>query len=136
MTVTATSFRSVFREFKDPQLFDDSVVGFWITTATDSSNGPALLDPTRWGPQLDLGVMLYVAHNLAIGADEQASAAVGGALGRVQGPVTAKAVDKVSGSYDATRVTFEDAPYWNLTKYGIRFLQLARMIGAGGIYIS
>jgi hypothetical protein len=113
MTVTSASFRQVFREFKDPTLYDESIVDFWINLATDASLGPALLPPERWGNLLDLGVMLFTAHHLSLGQMDAATAAIGGTPGQLKGPVTSKAVDKISASYEATRVTFEDAPFWN-----------------------
>jgi len=136
VTVTTSSFRSVFKEFKDPGVYDDPTVLFWVNLATDTTNGPAMLDPTRWGNLLDLGVMLFTAHHLALGAVDQATAAIGGIPGQLKGPVTAKAVDKVSASYEATRVSFEDAPFWNQTSYGVRFLYYARMVGAGGVHVQ
>lgn len=136
MTVTAASFRQVFREFRDVNLYDDNVIGFWVNLATDTSAGPALLNPARWGNLLDLGTMLFAAHHMALGAADQAMANVGGVPGQLKGPVTSKSVDKVAASYEASRVTFDDAPFWNQTSYGIRFLNYSRMVGAGGVYVQ
>ena len=136
MTVTAASFRQTFKEFRDSNTYDDNAIGFWINLATDTTQGPALLDPTRWGNLLDLGVSLFTAHHLAISQDDIAMTGIGGTPGQNKGPVTAKAVDKVSASYEATRVTFEDAPFWNQTRYGVRFLYYARLTGAGGVHVQ
>jgi hypothetical protein len=136
MTVTVALFRQVFREFRDIQIYDDGLVNFWVNLATNATNGPALLNPDRWGNMLDLGVMLFTAHHLALGQMDQQTAGVGGVPGQLKGPVTSKTVDKISASYEATRVTFEDAPFWNQTSYGIRFLNYARMVGAGGVHVQ
>ena len=76
-----------------------------------------------------------MAHNLALAAGNQLAAMVGGAPGQIKGPVTSKSVDKVSVGYDSGAVALQDGGFFNLTTYGIQFLQLARMVGTGGIQL-
>ncbi|KAF1069148.1 MAG: hypothetical protein GAK45_01169 [Pseudomonas citronellolis] len=125
----AAKFRQDFSEFVDPDKYPDSVVNFWLSLAS------VTLPADRWCDYLDAGIELFTAHNLALAAGNQATAAVGGTPGQVKGPLTAKAVDKVSAGYDSGAATLEDGGFFNLTTYGIQFLQLARMIGSGGIQL-
>lgn len=129
MSFAPSTFRQQFPEFHDPKLYSDIVIGLW------SGAAGSLMDPTRWGANLDLGTSLFVAHHLAMAARDKAAADAGGVPGQAQGVLTAKAVDKVSASYDAGSISLTDQGFWGMTSYGIRFLTLARMMGAGGIQI-
>ena len=130
MSVTPASFRQTFPEFKDAGVYTDIQITAYTTLAGN------LLDPVRWGVILDYGTSLYVAHRLALSRRDQLTQRVGGVPGEVKGPATAKSVDKVSGSFDSASVTLEDQGQWNLTRYGIEFMQLARQFGSGGMQIS
>lgn len=125
----ATQFRLDFPEFADETRYKDSAVNFWLGIAEKT------LPPDRWCDYLDVGLELFVAHNLALADQRLAAAEVGGTPGQVKGPMTSKAVDKVSAGYDSGAVTLDDGGFFNLTTYGIQFLQLARMIGSGGIQL-
>lgn len=127
--VDAAKFRADFPEFSDATKYPNAIVNFWLDLAGKT------LPPDRWCDYLDAGTELFVAHNLALAAKNQASAAVGGVPGEVKGPLTGKSVDKVSASYDAGSVAIKDGGFFNLTTYGIQFLQLSRMIGSGGIQL-
>lgn len=123
----ATQFRTDFPEFTDTTLYPTSTVTFWLSVASMS------LPSDRWGVWLDLGQELFTAHHLVLSAQSVADASLGITPGGVDGPATAKAVDKVSVSMDAAAVTLEDGGFWNMTRYGIQLLQFARMCGSGGI---
>jgi len=125
----AARFRTDFPEFSDTTNYPDSAVNLWLNL------GEKTLAPDRWCDYLDLGLELFIAHNLAIAAGNQLAAAVGGAPGQVKGPLTSKSVDKVSAGYDSGAVALQDGGFFNLTTYGIRYLQLARMVGTGGIQL-
>lgn len=125
----AATFRQDFPEFASETIYPGSQVDFYLRVAEK------LLPVNRWGEMLPYAVELFVAHHLAIGRQNEQTAAVGAAPGAVKGPATSKAVDKVSVAYDAGAVALEDGGFWNLTIYGIRFLQLARLFGAGGIQL-
>lgn len=125
----ATKFRQDFPEFADATKYPDSAVNLWLDLASKT------LPADRWCDYLDIGMELFAAHNLALAAGNQATAAVGGAPGQVKGPLTSKAVDKVSAGYDSGAATIEEGGFFNLTTYGIQFLQLARMVGTGGIQL-
>lgn len=125
----AAQFRSDFPEFTDTSKYPDSAVNLWL------SLGEKTLAPDRWCDYLDLGLELFIAHNLAIAAGNQLAATVGGTPGQVKGPLTSKSVDKVSAGYDTGAVALQDGGFFNLTTYGIQYLQLARMVGTGGIQL-
>ncbi|SRR5258708_36069694 len=123
------TFRADFPEFGSAPNFPDAGVTFWLTL------GGKLLDPCRWGNLLDQGLELFVAHNLVLERQAQKSAATGAAPGVPTGPVSAKGVDKVNISYDTTAAMEPDAGHWNLTIYGVRYVRLVNMVGAGGMQL-
>ncbi|TJZ75585.1 DUF4054 domain-containing protein [Chitiniphilus eburneus] len=125
----AQQFRTDFPEFANTSTYPTATVDFWLSLAEK------MLPPDRWCDLWGHGLELFTAHHLALGAANQRAAAVGGIPGQVKGPATSKAVDKVSAGYDSGAVTLTDGGFWNLTTYGIEFLQLARMVGAGGIQL-
>ncbi|WP_427183534.1 DUF4054 domain-containing protein [Bordetella bronchialis] len=122
-------FRQDFPEFADETAYPDAEVTFFSGLAEQ------LLPECRWGTVWTYAVELFTAHQLVVARRNQQTAGAGGAPGAVSGPTTAKAVDKVSVSYDAAAVTLEDGGFWNMSSYGIQLLQLARMFGAGGIQL-
>ena len=122
----AVTFKTTFPEFSTTA---DATVTFFIGLAGQ------LLNVDRWADMLDYGTGLFVAHHLAIARNDQATAASGGTPGQAKGVVTSKSVDKVSVSYDGGLGAYEGAGFWNQTNYGIRFYQLARLVGAGGLQI-
>ena len=89
----------------------------------------------RGGKVLRGGAELLGAPNRVLQGGDSADGAAGGEPGEVTGPATAKWVDKVSVGYDAQSVALTDGGFWNMSSYGIQFLQLARMIGTGGIQL-
>lgn len=125
----ATQFRQDFPEFADTTKYPDSAVNLWLALASKT------LAEDRWCDYLDIGTELFVAHNLALAAGNQLAASTGGAPGQIKGPVTSKSVDKVSVGYDSGAVALQDGGFFNLTTYGIQFLQYARMVGTGGIQL-
>ncbi|MBU9552441.1 DUF4054 domain-containing protein [Burkholderia multivorans] len=124
-----SQFRQSFPEFNDTTTYPDSLVQFWMTVAV------SLVNAERWGELTDLGIALVTAHHLALAVKDQKMAAVGGVPGQVTGPQSSKAVDKVSASYDTSAVAIKDGGFWNATMYGVRYLSLAMMMGAGGMQL-
>lgn len=122
-------FRQTFPEFGDDTRYPDAVVQIWLTVAK------SLVNPLRWCELTDIGVGFVTAHHLALAVRNQKTAAVGGVPGAVAAPQSSKSVDKVSASYDTSAVTLDSAGFWNSTSYGIEYLTLARMMGAGGLQV-
>ena len=127
--MTPADFRTDFPEFTDSTKYTDASIEFWMGIAV------SFVNPGRWSVLTDLGVALVTAHHLVMGQRDQVAAAVGGAPGEVKGPTASKSVDKVSVSYDTGAVALSDAGFWNLTTYGVRFMTIARAMGAGGMQL-
>lgn len=130
MTVTANSFRRDFVEFSESSKYPDSLVDFYLAIAVK------MLNASRWGTMLDVGVELFTAHNLTlerIALDEMDN---GGVPGITKGPISSQSVDKSSVSFDVAAAAELDAGHWNETIYGKRFIRIARMMGAGPVQIG
>lgn len=123
------TFRQNFPEFANTTTYPDPQVDFWLTIAT------SMVNPSAWAELTDLGIQLFTAHNLVQSATAAKAAAVGGALGQSASVLASKTVDKVSASYDTGATTIDGAGNWNATGYGVRYLQLALMMGAGGLQL-
>jgi len=130
MTVTPTQLRSDFPEFNDPTRYPDSLIQTWLTVAA------SLVNADRWVELTNIGIELVTAHHLVLSVRDQTAATVGGVPGIMTGPTSAKAVDKVSTSYNTGAAALDGGGFWNLTSYGVRYLSLARMFGAGGLQIN
>lgn len=131
MTVTAATFREHFPEFSDETPYPDAQISYWITVAG------LLLNVQRWSTILDLGTELFVAHQMVLERQAQRAATAGGMPGTQIGIVSSKSVDKVSVSYEVNGAGLDpSAGHWNLTTYGMRFIQLSRMMGAGPIHVG
>lgn len=123
-----TAFREAFPQFADTTAYPDAR----LTAA--ASFVESMLPQCRWGAGWDYACMLYLAHLLVITGPSGAGGG-GTSGGGVTGPVTAKAVDKVSVSYDAGAVTYDGQAFWNMSRYGIQLFQLIQMFGAGPIQV-
>lgn len=124
MAFTHSDFVAAFPEFANTAKYPQASFTFWQAVAALRMNA------CRWGELLDFGAQLFIAHNMRESAQNAAS---GGALaGAIQGPVTAKTIDKLSKSQDPAAVTIADAGDWNATNYGVRYYQMAQTIGSGG----
>lgn len=130
MTVTAAQFRVNFPEFSDVAKYSDPEVGFWLGLSL------LLLNPDRWGNALDYGLQLFVAHNLSLQFDSKMAAASGQNPGKVVGNLTSGSVDKVSYSRDTAAVMDPKHGHWNLSTYGLRYIRLVMMMGAGPVYVG
>lgn len=125
-----TDFRAAFPAFADTTKYPDASIQFWLTWA------PNLLNADRWGPLLDLGVQLFVAHNLSIDGPAVAAGGAAGNPGSVVGPQSEGHVDKVGYSRDASVAMLPGAGHWNLSTYGLRYKQLVALVGAGPIQVG
>lgn len=130
MAVDYTAFVGNFPEFADAAQFSQAEVTFWLTLATK------LQDLGRWGDLYDFGQQLFTAHNLVLQGQATQAASVGGAIGLVQGAVTGGTVDKTSYTRDPGAAMDPKSGHWNLTTYGLRYIALVRMIGAGPVQIG
>lgn len=130
MTVTVESFRAAYDEFSDPADYSDTMINGVLTT------GALLMNAQRWGNLFDLGLSLRSAHFLALRRRSMLSAQGGGVPGIGMGVINSKSVDKVRIGFDVKAGTLDGEGQWNLTVYGIEYIQLAEMVGMGGVQIS
>lgn len=150
--LNVAQFRMDFPEFSNAEVYTPHQVQFYLNLAEN------FLVKGRWGisayeaPNLwpnppptapavklktyDYGCELFTAHHIAMEAQQQAAADSGGDPGEATGPVNNKSVDKVSIGFDTASAAEKDGGFWNYTKYGQRFLRLAKMMGAGPIYLG
>lgn len=128
--VDPASFREAFPAFADITKYPDAEVQFWINLGYQlTANG------FRWGDLQSYGVQLFVAHNLALEAMSTGSGG-GGTPGAVVGPLTSGAVDKVSYARNPTAAMDPKNGHWNLTTYGLRYIRLVNMVGAGPVQVG
>lgn len=127
--LTESSFRENMPMFADIKAYPSSQFNLYLKL------GVKLLPERRWDDLLDEGLTFYIAHYLTLYKRAMNASLVGADTGKVVGNETSKSVDSVSKSMDVSGVTLDDAGHWNQTTWGIQFLQLARMVGAGGVQL-
>lgn len=128
--LSVSQFRAEFPTFADATVYSDEQVAFWVNQAVNFSP----IDQTRWGQYYEIGLRLFVAHNLALEQMAQIQGSRGGApVGA--GVPSSKSVGPVSVSYDVEFGTETDAGSYSLTTWGNRFLRLLRMAGSGPIQL-
>lgn len=130
MAATETDFRGTFPAFKDATKFPAPQVSFYLTM------GYKLHNADRWGDCLDFGVMLWAAHNMTLDYESQRMIAAGQNPGTVRGAVTSMSADGVSWARDASSAMNPAAGHWNLSQYGLRWLNLMSLMGAGPLQIG
>lgn len=126
MAFAYSDFIAAFPEFSDAAKYPQASFTFWQGIAA------LRLRADRWCKLLDHGSMLFIAHNLVVQRRNAAAAAKGKTVGSIEGPTTAKSIDKLSKSQDTSAVTLAEAGDWNASTYGVQFWQLAQMVGSGG----
>lgn len=138
MAVTVSDFRGDFPEFFDGNLYPDPQIDFWIEMA-------GLLMGGRWPDShpngerrsiRDFGIELFIAHNIVLERQAQATAARGGTPGISRGPISSEAAGGASVSYDTTSGLNPEDGHWNLTTYGTRLMSLVKLIGMGPIQVG
>jgi len=105
------------------------MLDFWSGIAAE------LVSVSKWGGLYNQGIALFVAHNLVLQRKNLLAAQGGGATGASTGMLASKAVGRVSVGYDNSNVALDNGGQWNLTTYGMQYLQLALMIGVGGVQL-
>jgi hypothetical protein len=130
MTVTVASFRAAFPAFANDTTYPVPEIEFWLALAL------LLLNAARWSTLLDYGQQLFVAHNLSLEYNAKKAALTGQNPGVVVGAVTGGSVDKVSYQRDPGSAMDPKNGHWNLSIYGIRYIALARQIGAGPVHVG
>lgn len=129
MAVTPSEFRGAFPAFTAAK-FPDPQIQFYLAL------GYKLHNADRWADVLDFGVQLWAAHNLTLDYESQRMGAAGQNPGSVRGAVTSMSADGVSWTRDAGSAMDPSAGHWNLSQYGLRWLSLSRMFGAGPLHVG
>jgi hypothetical protein len=125
-----SEFRTNFPEFTSTTNYTSAQIEFWRSIAE------LRLNEERWGDLLTHGMQLFVAHNLSLAYQESKNAAKGAAAGQsASGLKNNKSVGNVSVGYDTSSVAIKDAGNYNLTTYGRNFIELANLVGIGGLQL-
>lgn len=127
MAFDIEKFIEAFPEFTDTHSY--ATIQFWADIADKR------LNVDRWGDLLEHGTFLFVAHNITLSKQAQDAADRGSGVSQSTGLISSKSVGRVSVSYDTNAANLEDAGNYNLTRYGRDFLQLARIVGIGGLQL-
>lgn len=128
--ITVAQFRADVREFINTATYPDSMVMYWLVVGT------LMLNQSRWGNLYNLGLEMFVAHNVQLEGLAVQTAAANGAPGITRGPISSETPGQVSLSYAVEAATEKGGGYYNETIYGKRFYRLLRMVGAGPIQIG
>jgi len=130
MAFTVAAFRQAFPAFANATTYPEPQVQFWADLAAKLQNSE------RWGDLFDTGVQLFVAHQLVLEYQSNKAGPLGQKPGQIEGAVNSASVDKVSYGRDASSVMELDAGHWNLTTYGLRYIRLLKMLGAGPVQVG
>ena len=128
MAFEEAEFRENFPEFTSTTIYTPAQIEFWRSIAE------LRLNEERWGDLYTHGMQLFVAHNLALAASE-ASNVGKGVAGQSVGLKTNKSVGSVSVGYDTNSIMIKDAGNYNLTTYGRNLMELANIVGMGGMQL-
>jgi len=123
------AFRAAFPEFTSTEVYPSAQITLGATLAE------AQVRQCVWKNQWQMGVYLYIAHEITLAAQSAKTAAFGGAPGTFGGVANTKTVDKATIGFDSQANSEKDAGYWNLTNYGKQFIRLARIYGAGAVQL-
>lgn len=131
---TLDDFFGFYPQFKD--IVPDVVVNSFLELANNS------LQYRRYFGQWKFCMSLFIAHFLTLylesvsdndtpSADEVISSAA------VRGIVTSESVSGVSYSQDVSTITndLNGWAQWKLTKYGVQFASIAKLMGKGGVLV-
>jgi len=128
--VSVSGYRAVFPAFADSSVYPDEQIEMWLGLIV------TMLPPNRWRNMWPLGCYLLLAHQLSMDRQMQLQASRGGVPGFGTGVISNKSINGVSVGYDTGISSLQDAGAYSLTVYGVRFLQIARMVGSGGVQIT
>lgn len=129
MTFDIPAFRVNFPEFKDAEKYPTSMIEFW--------GGLAQLQVRSciWKDAWNMGISLYIAHELVLAGQNVKAASFGGSPGQQGGIANTKTVGQGTIGFDSVTSSEKNGGYWNLTTYGKQFYRLVRIFGAGAITV-
>lgn len=109
-----------------------SSIALWLNVAFKMLNAQRWPDPDIYA----LGLEQFAAHHVVLEVLAQRDMDVGGVPGVATGMVVGKSSSDVSIAYAPQAVLELDAGHFNYTSFGLRFIHLARMMGAGPIQVN
>lgn len=121
---TDAGFVAFFPEFNDASDYTGVQRQYWLNLAIASLNA------RRWGQFYSLGCYLYAAHHLTVFSGH-GNRRLRQRPGKPPLLQASKSAGGLSVSYDVQSVAIKDGGLWNSTSYGIRWLELANMVGLG-----
>jgi Protein of unknown function (DUF4054) len=95
-----------------------------------TASGPTLVGGVAGRSYIDYGTELFVAHNLVLSRQAQKSAVRNAPPGVTRGPIASEGVGGASVSYSNQLGLDPDDGHWNLTSYGVRFVEMLKLVGA------
>jgi len=122
-----SDFLALFPEFSNTQTFPTATIALWLQMAQN------FVSEQRWGTSTNLGIGLFVAHQLASG--QQTAQAVSAGQAPQVGVTASKSVGGISKSYDTGLGGYDDAGFWNSTQYGRQYWAFVSLFGAGGMQL-
>ena len=123
-------FRKEFPEFSNTDRFTNAMIDMW------SGIADSMLNVNRWGDLLETGIKLFVAHNIAVQAQNVAMSVVpGGVPGQGAGLMSNQGAGSVSVGIDTQATILDQGGKYNLTHYGVQFLKIGRILSAGGLQL-
>ncbi len=129
MLVNVNSFRENFPEFRDTDVYTDARLSFWLNYAEKYT------ESNRWkasGFRLE-GLQLLAAHYLTMEHDALSGSGTGAASGPLTGQSQSADGLSFSESYDCS--AYAGLGQLAATSYGRLFLDLARLVGMGGVQL-
>ena len=127
--ITPAQLVSDFAEFGNSTNYPPTTIQFWLNLAY------LRLNAIRWGDLLDVGAELYVCHNLVMERNNVRAASRGATSGAQKGPISSVGVGPASESFDAGVASEQGWGNYNATNYGVRFAELASLVGAGPVQV-
>jgi len=122
-----SDFLTLFPEFSNAQTFPTATIALWLQMARN------FVSEQRWGASTNLGIGLFVAHQLVSG--QQTAQAVSAGQAPQVGVTASKSVGGISKSYDTGLGGYDDAGFWNTTQYGRQYWAFVSLFGAGGMQL-
>jgi Protein of unknown function (DUF4054) len=118
--LTPAQFRALFPAFSDPNVYSDAMIQMWLNICP--------IQYGVWGDLYQLGMGLWVAHELAkFGPNGLADRGGAGGIGFPG----SKSVGGVSLSYDYSLGADPEAGQYNMTLYGRQFWSMMKYLPIG-----
>lgn len=132
-TYTVDDFLEMYPQFGGLTELSEDVIQVFVNLAS------SCLSYARWADSWRVAMGWFVAHyctlylQASVPAGSGAKAVVGAAMAR--GVQVSKSAADVSVGYQQFTTGWEQWGVWNLTSYGQQLIQIASLMGLGGMYV-